>query len=146
MTEEARAAFAQVAKPDWSDRSSVIDYLTDVTRACASRSRPFDEAGVRELLERVADRTTNMESSRNHDLLDGGDRWRERLGELDTPTLVIHGTDDPFMPYGHGLALAREIPGAAELLALEGAGHELPRRDWDVVVPAILEHTVTRGS
>ena len=52
------------------------------------------------------------------------------------PTLVIHGTDDPVFPVGHGEALAREIPGA-ELLMLED-GHELPRRDWDVVVPAIL--------
>jgi pimeloyl-ACP methyl ester carboxylesterase len=145
MTEEARAEFAQAAKPDWSDRSSVIDYLTHLFRLCASRSRPFDEAAVRELLARVVDRTTNIESSRNHDLLDGGDRWRERLGELDAPTLVIHGTEDPFLPYGHGVALAREIPGA-KLIALEGTGHELPRRDWDVVVPAILEHTLTRES
>ena len=56
------------------------------------------------------------------------------------PTLVVHGTDDPFMRYAHGEALAREIPGA-ELLPLEGTGHELPRRTWDVVVPAILAHT-----
>ena len=39
-------------------------------------------------------------------------RWRERLGELSVPTLVVHGTEDPVVPYGNGLALAREIPGA----------------------------------
>jgi pimeloyl-ACP methyl ester carboxylesterase len=53
---------------------------------------------------------------------------------------VIHGTDDPLFALGHGLALANEIPGA-QLLTLEGTGHELPRADWDVVVPAILAHT-----
>jgi hypothetical protein len=47
------------------------------------------------------------------------------------------------MPHGHGVALAREIPGA-RLLSLEHTGHELPRRVWDVVVPAILEHTARR--
>lgn len=26
-------------------------------------------------------------------------------------TLVVHGTDDPFFPYGNGQAVAREIPG-----------------------------------
>jgi pimeloyl-ACP methyl ester carboxylesterase len=141
MTEEARAAFAQAAEPDWSDRSSVVDHLTHLARVCAGRSHPFDEAAVRDLSERVIDRTTNIESSStNHNALSGGDRWRERLGELDTPTLVMHGTEDPFFPYGHGLALAREIRGA-ELLALEATGHELPRPAWDVVVPAILEHT-----
>jgi pimeloyl-ACP methyl ester carboxylesterase len=79
-----------------------------------------------------------MESSmKNVYAAEGTDRWRERLGGLDVPTLVVHGTEDPVFPLGHGEALAREIPGA-ELLALEAGGHELARRDWDVVVPAIL--------
>jgi pimeloyl-ACP methyl ester carboxylesterase len=146
MTDEGRAAFGAVAEPDWSDRAAVIDHVTQLARACASRSRPFDEQGTRELSARVLDRTTNIESSmRNHHAAEGGDRWRERLGEIDAPTLVVHGTEDPLFPHAHGAALAREIPGA-QLLTLQGAGHELPRRDWDVVVPAILEHTVRPGS
>jgi pimeloyl-ACP methyl ester carboxylesterase len=143
MTDEARAAFA-IAEPDWSDRAAVIDYWTELWRGCAGRSRPFDEEGIRALCARAFDRTTNVESSmHNHYAAESTDRWRERLGELDMPTLVVHGTDDPVMPYAHGEALAREIPGA-ELLVLEGTGHELPRRDWDVVVPAILR--ITQGS
>jgi pimeloyl-ACP methyl ester carboxylesterase len=138
MTDEASAAFAAIAEPDWSDRAAVIEYLTEQWRAGASRSRPFDAEGTRALTARVVDRTTNMESSlKNAYAAEGSDRWRERLGGLDVPTLVVHGTDDPVFPLGHGIALAREIPGA-ELLTLEGGGHELARRDWDVVVPAIL--------
>jgi pimeloyl-ACP methyl ester carboxylesterase len=109
----------------------------------AARSRPFDEAAFRELAGRVLDRTVNIHSSiTNHYAAEGGERWRERLGDLTIPTLVAHGTEDPVFPYGHGEALAREIPGAA-LLALEQTGHELPRECWDVLVPAILEHTAT---
>jgi pimeloyl-ACP methyl ester carboxylesterase len=138
MADEAQAALAAIAEPDWSDRAAVIQYLTEQWRAVASRSRPFDEAGTRALCARVVDRTTNMESStKNAYAAEGSGRWRERLGGLDVPTLVVHGTEDPLFPLGHGEALAREIPGA-ELLILEGAGHELARRDWDVVVPAIL--------
>ena len=77
---------------------------------------------------------------KNHHAAEGSDRWRERLGELDVPTLVVHGTEDPIFPVGHGEALAREIPGA-ELLVLEGRATSWPRRDWDVVVPAILRIT-----
>jgi pimeloyl-ACP methyl ester carboxylesterase len=145
MTDEAIAAFGALTEPDdWSDRRAVVDYLTEQARACASRSRPFDEQAARELCERVFDRTVNIASTvKNHYLAEGGGRWRERLGELDVPTLVIHGTEDPFMPYGHGLALAREIPGA-RLLALDDTGHELPRPVWDVVVAAILAHTAGR--
>ena len=138
MSDEASAALAAIAEPDWSDRAAVIDYLTEQWRATSSRSRPFDEQGTRALSARVVDRTTNMESStKNAYAAEGSDRWRERLGGLDVPTLVVHGTEDPVFPLGHGEALAREIPGA-ELLTLEGGGHELARRDWDVVVPAIL--------
>jgi pimeloyl-ACP methyl ester carboxylesterase len=144
MSDEARAVFAAIAEPDWSDRAAVIEYLTEQWRATASRSRPFDAEGTRALCARVVDRTTNMESSmKNSYAAEGSDRWRERLGGLDVPTLVVHGTEDPLFPLGHGEALAREIPGA-ELLTLEGGGHELAPRDWDVVVPAILR--ISRGS
>ena len=144
MTDAGRAAFGALEEPDWSDRPAAIEYLTELSRALASRAHPFDEDATRALFARALDRTTNVESSmKNHHAAEGTDRWRERLGGLDVPTLVIHGSEDPVFPLGHGEALAREIPGA-ELLVLEGAGHELPRRDWDVVVPAILR--ITRGS
>jgi len=141
MSDEASAAFAAIAEPDWPDRAAVIEYLTQQWRAGASRARPFDEEGTRALSARVVDRTANMESSmKNAYAAERTDRWRERLGELAVPTLVVHGTEDPLFPLGHGEALAREIPGA-ELLTLEGGGHELDRRDWDVVVPTILRLT-----
>jgi pimeloyl-ACP methyl ester carboxylesterase len=54
---------------------------------------------------------------------------------------VIHGTADPLFPYGHAEALARGIPGA-ELLPLEGVGHQVPPRPWwPSVIAAMLRHT-----
>jgi len=144
MSDETGAQFAAAREPDWSDRAAVVDYLTHLARVSAARSRPFDEAAFRRLAGRVFDRTVNMASTiKNHNAIEGGGRWRERLGELDVPTLVLHGTEDPVVPYGNALALAREIPGA-RLLTLERTGHELPRAVWDVVVPALLEQTATR--
>ena len=144
MSEELRAFFAEEApEPDWSDRDAVIDYIVEGERPFAG-SRPFDEAAIREIAARAFDRTTNLASSiTNHAGIDTGDRWRERLGEVSAPTLVIHGTEDPMFPSGNAVALAKEIPGAG-LLALERVGHEVPPRDlWDVVVPAILRHTAS---
>jgi pimeloyl-ACP methyl ester carboxylesterase len=141
MSGAAAARFADVPVPDWSDRAAAIDYGVHLARVSAARSRPFDEAAMRALLGRVYDRTRNMESSmKNHYTLEGGERWRERLAELRVPTLVMHGDEDPLFPPAHGVALANEIPGAT-LIELEGMGHELPERVWDVVIPAILEHT-----
>jgi pimeloyl-ACP methyl ester carboxylesterase len=141
MSGRLRAHFAEPpAEPDWSDRDAVIEYLVEDARPYASVSVPFDEAPWRELAGRDFDRSINIASSANHFLAEGGGRWRERLGEVRAPTLVLHGAEDPFFPIEHGIALAREIPGA-DLLALEQMGHELPRRVWGIVVPAILRHT-----
>jgi pimeloyl-ACP methyl ester carboxylesterase len=146
MPEAVRARFRSTVEPDWSDRGAVIDYIVELERTCAGGCRTFDEASMRDLASHVFDRTGNIESSlTNHFVMDGGERWRERLGEVRAPTLVVHGTKDPVLPYGHALALAKEIPGA-ELLALEQTGHELPRAVWDVVIPAILRHTSTVGN
>ena len=65
-----------------------------------------------------------------------GPRWRERLGSLQVPTTVLHGTDDPLFPIGNCEALAREIPGA-RFVRLDGVGHELPPRAWGAVIDAI---------
>jgi pimeloyl-ACP methyl ester carboxylesterase len=50
---------------------------------------------------------------------------------------VVHGTADPIFPYEHGVALARAALGA-DLVTLDGGGHELHERDWDRIADAIL--------
>jgi pimeloyl-ACP methyl ester carboxylesterase len=77
-------------------------------------------------------------------MIDAGEPWRGRLGHVSAPTLVLHGTEDPLFPIGHGHALAAEIPGA-RFIPMERTGHEVfPRHQWDMVVPAILDHTAGR--
>lgn len=141
MTDEGAERFAAIERPDWSDRRAVVEHIVELSHAIAGRSRQFDEQRHRALAGRVVDRTRSIESSMtNHELLDSPPRWRQRLAGLDVPTLVVHGREDSFLPYPHGQALAREIPGA-RLVTLDRAGHELPREDWDAVIPAILQHT-----
>jgi pimeloyl-ACP methyl ester carboxylesterase len=143
MSPEAVAAF-QVDRPDWSNRAQVVEYILHLAKVSASPRRRFDEAAFRALAERVFDRTTNIEASMtNHDLIDHGEPPGRPVEELTTPTLVIHGRDDPVFPFAHGQALAERIPGA-QLLALDATGHELPGQTWDTVVPAILAHTGRR--
>ncbi|WP_232664462.1 alpha/beta fold hydrolase [Pseudonocardia sp. TRM90224] len=133
----------EAPQPDWDDRTAVVEYLVDAERPYAATSRPFDEEGVRAAAERAVDRAGRTIAAQvtNPFLISAGPAWRQRLGEVTAPTLVLHGTEDPFFPYGHGVALAKEIPGA-RLVALEAAGHEVPpKHTWDVVVPALLEQT-----
>jgi pimeloyl-ACP methyl ester carboxylesterase len=134
--------FLTVAKVDWSDTESVIEYLVAYSRMLAGGQRPFDEAAARELVRRDIERAHNIAATQNHDMLADGERPREPLSSITAPTLVIHGTADPMFPLGHGRALAHEIPGA-RLLTLQGAGHGVDRADWQPIADAILKHTST---
>jgi pimeloyl-ACP methyl ester carboxylesterase len=138
VDERLTAAFA-LPRPEISDHEALLDYLTELSRAYAGRR--FDAAGTRALWQRALGRARNVESMlTNHDLLEGGEAWRHRLQEITVPTLVVHGTEDPLFPHPHGAALAAELPDA-ELLTIDGMGHELPSHTWDQVVPAILALT-----
>ncbi|GIH10173.1 hypothetical protein Rhe02_82400 [Rhizocola hellebori] len=137
-----REAFENpLPEPDWADPAAVADYLVESERPYAG-PKSFDEAQARAVAQLVVARTVNVESSaKNHWLLEGGEEVRPRLAEVSAPTLVIHGTEDPFFPPGHGEALAREITGA-RLLLLDGVGHQAPPPStWDTVVTAIARHT-----
>src|SRR5579859_7721872 len=142
MSEDLRAYFAaEVPRPDWAERTAVIDYLVGYERRLEA-AEYFDEAHVRALVEQIVDRTNDVAASMmNHALAEEGELARGRLDEIAAPTLVIHGTADPMFPYGHAEALARGIP-RAELLPLEGVGHQVPPRPWwPSVIAAMLRHT-----
>lgn len=65
-------------------------------------------------------------------------RWRERLPEIDVPTLVVHGRRDPFFPVGNGEAIAGTIPGA-RLLVLDDAATAIPETAAGEVAEAMLQ-------
>jgi pimeloyl-ACP methyl ester carboxylesterase len=58
------------------------------------------------------------------------------LGAITAPTLVIHGAADPLIQVDGGRATAAAIPGA-ELLVVEGMGHDLPQELWPRLADAI---------
>jgi pimeloyl-ACP methyl ester carboxylesterase len=69
--------------------------------------------------------------------LDCGPRWRERLPEIEIPTLVVHGRHDMFFPVGNGEAIARAISGA-RLMVLEDAARSIPDSAIDEVAEAMV--------
>ncbi len=140
-SDEILAAIGAMAGIDWNDRDAVVAVQVEMTRALAGSGYPVDGALDEEFYGRDFDRAINYASSFNHGpAIAQSEPWHDRLSELSVPTLVIHGNDDPILPYDHGQALHAAIPGAT-MLTLDGVGHEIPRGTWDTVIPAILEHT-----
>jgi pimeloyl-ACP methyl ester carboxylesterase len=128
--------------PDWSHREAVQRYFVATERAF-SGTIPVDEPRIREIAGAAFDRSSSLASADNHVMAGGDDdaATRAELASITAKTLVIHGSADPLFPLDHGEALAREIPGA-RLVVIDGMGHQNPPPPtWDVIVPAILEHT-----
>lgn len=59
-----------------------------------------------------------------------------RLGEIEAPTLIVHGSEDRILPLGNAHAIARLIP-HARLEIIDGVGHlfwwERPQRSAQLV-------------
>ncbi|WP_110208041.1 alpha/beta fold hydrolase [Nocardioides daejeonensis] len=58
------------------------------------------------------------------------------LSAVDVPTLVIHGTADKMVHVSGGRATAAAVP-EADLLLVEGMGHDLPVELWPMITRAI---------
>jgi pimeloyl-ACP methyl ester carboxylesterase len=89
-------------------------------RAARSFDRAHDPKGVaRQLVAVLAspDRTSGMRGLR-------------------MPALVIHGRQDPLVTLSGGEATAAAIPGA-ELVVLDGMGHDLPQPLWGEITGRI---------
>ncbi|TRD11140.1 alpha/beta fold hydrolase [Erythrobacter insulae] len=71
-------------------------------------------------------------------IIDDGDR-RERLKTVTTPTLVLHGEDDPLVKLEGGQDTAAHIPDA-KLVTISGWGHDIPLELIDRVTKEIIDH------
>jgi pimeloyl-ACP methyl ester carboxylesterase len=138
MSDDLQAFFGAHTPPDYTDRDAMIENTVTVMRQFEG-PQYFDEQWVRATAARVFDRTRDMAASeQNHMRMPAGDPPVIRIGDIRTPTLVIHGSVDPLFPLAHAEVLAGQIPGA-KLLTIDGMGHQPPPpATWDLVVPAML--------
>ena len=99
-------------------------YPTDETELRGRAARAFDRAfHPQGIVRQLAAAMTTPDRT-------------EDLRRLDLPTLVIHGADDPVIAVSGGQATAEAIPGA-ELVVIDGMGHDLPRPLWPTVAERI---------
>jgi pimeloyl-ACP methyl ester carboxylesterase len=128
---------------DWSDREAVREFFVQ-GEELYSGTIPVDRGRIEHIADRVFDRTPNLATANNHMMIGQPEGTRAQLRDVQIPTLVVHGTDDPLLPFPHGEALAAEVPNA-RLLPVPGMGHQNPPPEtWGLVVPAIREHTAPR--
>ncbi|WP_242267974.1 alpha/beta fold hydrolase [Bacillus cereus group sp. BfR-BA-01352] len=140
IDEKILAYHANATKLNWSHEESVANYLVTGSALLCGSKHKFDEKRVYKQVKKEIKRANNLLSMFNHSLLKGDDSYEGKLKGINTPTLVIHGTEDTVLPYEHALALVNEIPNAF-LLTLERSGHEIHFDDWNDIINAISNHT-----
>jgi pimeloyl-ACP methyl ester carboxylesterase len=118
-------------------RDAAIKRAEMMFKAIGSRGLPRDDESIRDMAARSWDRDPDRAGPGRQlaAVLASGDRTPE-LRRITAPTLVIHGTDDPLIRPSGAKATAKAIPNA-ELLMIEGMGHDLPRAAWPQIIDGI---------
>jgi len=130
--------------PRATTRQDVVDRALRTFEVIGSPAYPSDPTAVA--------RQAGIAYDRDHDEIAiarqavasvaSGDRTR-LLKSLDVPTLILHGTADTMCDVSGGRATAEAIPGA-DLVLIEGMGHNLPPGLWDRLADHIAQ-VVERG-
>jgi len=129
-------AIEVLLRPVAATRDEAIDASVRASKVIGSPDH-FDEAIARERAEAAYDRCYNPAGTARQLLaiVASGSR-AEGLAQIDVPTVVIHGDVDPLVTPSGGVRTAELIP-RAELLMLEGMGHDLPRALLGQIVEAV---------
>lgn len=140
-----KTSLAILSRPASSDRDVLIAHFAKLFRMIGSPGFPTTEAELRERIALGLDRSYYPLGSVKQiaAVLASGDR-SEELKLITTPTLVIHGRDDPLVPLDHGEDTARKIRGA-RLEVIDGMGHDLApgvvARIMPLVVAFLRDHS-----
>jgi 3-oxoadipate enol-lactonase len=87
-------------------------------------------------------RAPAQQARRRHALL--AHDVESRLAAITAPTLVVHGTDDPIVPFSSAETIAALIPGAA-LVPLEGGRHAVSLEFRDRLAGLVSEFVLARS-
>lgn len=134
---DAMAMMMQPMPDPAVDLEGFLSRSSAFARRIAGKGYPFDEEAHRALVSEEIRRAHDPAGTARQiaAIAVAGDR-RAQLAAVTAPTLVIHGNDDPLFLPECGRDTAASIPGA-ELLLIDGMGHDLPIGVWQQVASRI---------
>jgi pimeloyl-ACP methyl ester carboxylesterase len=138
-TKAARAVLTS-GPEDPGDIDSVIEHMANSLRLIGSPAYPTPDRQLREQVARSVRRSLCPAGvARQMAALAASASRGALLKTIRSPTLVIHGADDPLVPLACGADTARLVPGA-RLEVIEGMGHDLPSQLVERLVALIGAH------
>jgi pimeloyl-ACP methyl ester carboxylesterase len=122
---------------DWTNEKNVVAYLLEVSKLMSAQN--FDADSATKLFTNEFKRANNYRSMFNHSTLGGGEEYFGKTATLNTKCLIIHGDQDIIWNYRHALFLHKSLKNS-NLVILQGTGHELNPKDWDVIIEAFYQN------
>ncbi len=117
---------ALMSRPASAAQDAVLNHYIHLFKVIGSPGFPPNEQLLRERIGAGIARSWRPQGTQRQMVAIAADRSRaQELSRVQVPTLVIHGKDDPLVPFACGQDTARRIPGA-RLVAIDGMGHDLP--------------------
>ena len=143
-TAEAIAVLTNRGPSPLEDIEGYLDHALKSSVVVGSPGYPQDPADQRERLRADALRSYSPAGfARQYAAAMACPDRRPKLKTITTPTVVIHGAADPLVPLAGGKDTAENIPGA-ELVVVEGMGHDIPPELYGAIADGI-EKAVTRA-
>jgi pimeloyl-ACP methyl ester carboxylesterase len=138
-------AAAILTRPAPEDREGYIEHSLRNWKILHGPVIPYDqelEERTRDRAGRSFDRGLNpLGVMRQYAAIIACGSRKGALQSVSVPALVIHGDADPLVPVECGVDTANAIPGA-ELMIIEGMGHNIPPVVAPRVIEAIVRHAV----
>ena len=123
-------ALKALLSPPATSREGAIDRAVQIFRVIGSPGFELDERELRERTGLAYDRAYDpLGVARQLVAVLASEDRTGALQSVDVPTLVLHGADDPLVEVSGGYATERAIP-HAELVVVDGMGHDLPPALW----------------
>ena len=127
-------------RPRTSDTAVMLDHTVATAMMLGSPGYPRSEQEWRELISASIHRSFYPQGFIRQMAAIVADGSRvERLRTIKTPTLVIHGREDPLVPVECGIDTARHISGS-RLEIIEGMGHDIPPPLVTTLTGLIADH------
>ena len=123
---------ALLVRPTDTSEEAMVGHAVRLFKLIGSPGFPLDDKALGDAVRASMRRSFHPAGSRRQMLAVIADLSRaDELARVKVPTLVVHGRDDPLVPYACGVDTARRIAGA-RLVGVAGMGHDL--------APGVIEH------
>lgn len=141
MDERILAFQAGADRLNWENKDEVVAFVVGGYELMAGE-KPFDRNRIEKYVAAEFNRAIDYKAMYNHGSLAGGEAFWNQLEEIKVPVLIIHGTADRVWNFAHATHMQKQFA-AAQLITLQGTGHELHPMDYQKIVDSVAAFTTT---